>query len=80
MEDSLTYAMSYAAGGLREAVTKTEKLQSVINFCLNISNKKTRQDSCAISELKATKPEFLESLWKKLKETLLVLWDISSEK
>jgi len=30
MEDSLTYAMSYASGGLREAIRKTEKLQSVI--------------------------------------------------
>ena len=31
MEDSLTYAMSYAAGGLREAITKTEQLQNALN-------------------------------------------------
>jgi len=31
MEDSLTYALSYAGGGLREAIRKTEKLQSVTN-------------------------------------------------
>lgn len=37
MEDSLTYALSYAAGGFREAVRKTEKLQSV-NFSFLESN------------------------------------------
>ena len=29
MEDSLTYALSYAGGGLREASKNIEKLQSV---------------------------------------------------
>jgi len=33
MEDSLTYAMSYASGGLREAIRKTEKLQSARFLC-----------------------------------------------
>ena len=36
MEDSLTYAMSYASGGLREAVRKVEKLQSVIHHLYSI--------------------------------------------
>lgn len=69
MEDSLTYAMSYAAGGLREALAKTEQLQNVINYFSSFVKLEIRLDSCATLELKATRQEFPESSWKKLKET-----------